>query len=200
MEQLRRLRKEKGLTQKDLAALLSVNQTAVSQWERGVTSPGRGTLLRLAEILGVSLDYLLGRAHTSAVIINVYGTVPAGIPMEAIEDIIDTEEIPASWLRGGKEFFGLKVRGDSMFPKYMDGDIIIVRKQSDCENGDDCVVYVNGYEATLKRIYLLPEGVIQLQPLNTNYTPVSYTAEEAAKEPVVIAGVAVEIRRKVGRN
>lgn len=197
MIHLKELRKELHLTQKELAALLQVNQTAVSQWERGVTMPGHQTLFRLCEILNVSLDYLMGRSHSTAVQINVYGTIPAGTPTEAIEDIIDTEEISAALLRGGKKYFGLKVKGDSMFPKYMEGDTIIIREQPACESGEDCVVYINGYEATLKRVMLLEDGGVQLQPLNPHYAPVSFSKEEVIDIPITIAGIVVEIRRKV---
>ncbi len=196
MNRFKELRKKSGMTQTQLAARLKVNQTAVSQWERALTSPSHEALLALSEIFGVSLDYLLGRK--SGATVNVYGTVPAGIPMEAIEDVIDTEEIPSEWLMGGKMYFGLKVRGDSMFPKYMDGDTIIVKKQSNCESGDDCVVYVNGYEATLKKVLFIDNGGLQLVPLNSNYPPISFSRKEVSDLPVMIAGVVVEIRRKVG--
>ena len=119
--------------------------------------------------------------------------VPAGVPLEAIEDIIDTEEIPAEWTTGGREYFGLRVKGDSMYPKYMDGDIIIVRKQDTCDSGQDCVVYVNGYDATLKQVKLLPDGGVRLQPLNPSYAPKTYYEGD---ETITIAGVVVEIRRK----
>lgn len=198
MKNLKQLRKSRNLTQKELADLLLVNQTAVSQWEREVTSPGHNTLVRLAEVLNVSLDHLMGRPESSSATINVYGTVPAGIAMEAIEDIIDTEEISATWLHSGREYFGLKVKGDSMFPKYMEGDTVIVRRQSVCESGEECVVYVNEYETTLKKVIFLADGSIQLQPLNPNYAPVTYPRHMSGEEPVKIAGVVVEIRRKVG--
>ena len=72
-------------------------------------------------------------------VVLVYGTIPAGIPMEMIEDIIDTEEIDADMLKGGKEYFGLKIKGNSMFPEYLDGDTIILEKMDDVENGSDAV-------------------------------------------------------------
>lgn len=73
----------------------------------------------------------------------IYGTIPAGVPIECIEDIIDTEEIDAEMLKGDKKYFGLKIKGDSMFPEYLDGDTLILEKVEDCESGQDCVVMVN---------------------------------------------------------
>ena len=115
--------------------------------------------------------------------------MPAGVSIDAIEDIVDWEDIPTEWLNGGREYFGLKVKGDSMYPKYMEGDTIIVRKENDCESGQDCVVYVNGYDATLKKVIKKQDCIIW-QPLKIY----DYNDED---NPVIIAGVVVEIRRTV---
>lgn len=132
--------------------------------------------------------------HNSAVVF-VYGTIPAGIPMECIEDILDTEEIPANMLKGGKEYFGLKVKGNSMEPDYLDGDTLILEKADDCESGDDCVVMVNGNDGTFKRVFKNESGII-LQPLNPTYSPTIYTNEQIENLPVRILGIVNEIRRK----
>lgn len=160
-----------------------------------------------ANDLGTTVEYLTWQTddpnpvqdesvvkRKTAIRIPVLGRVPAGIPLEAIEDIIDFEEIPADMVRGDSEYFGLRVSGDSMYPKYLEGDIIIVRRQDTCENGQDCVVYVNGYDATLKTVYLLDNGGIRLQPVNPQYAPKTYFRGD---EPVSIAGVVVELRRKI---
>ena len=164
-------------------------------------------LVIIAEDLCTTVEYLTWQTddpnpvqdesvekRKTAIRIPVLGRVPAGIPLEAIEDIIDFEEIPADMVRGDSEYFGLRVSGDSMYPKYLEGDIIIVRRQDTCENGQDCVVYVNGYDATLKTVYLLDNGGIRLQPVNPQYAPKSYFVGD---EPVSIAGVVVELRRKI---
>ena len=119
--------------------------------------------------------------------------------MECIEDIIDTEEIPVDMLKGGKQYFGLKVKGDSMEPEYLDGDTLILLKQEDCESGDDFVVMVNGNDGTFKRVFKNENGII-LQPLNPTYSPMVYSNEEIEKLPVRILGVVEEIRRKKKRK
>ena len=141
----------------------------------------------------------LGQATEKGAVVFVYGTIPAGTPIECIEEIIDTEEIPSDMLKGGKEYFGLKVKGDSMFPEYLDGDTLILLKQEDCENGDDCVVMVNGQDGTFKRVFKNENGII-LQPLNNTYDPVSYTNKEIEELPVKILGIVEEIRRKRKRK
>ena len=78
----------------------------------------------------------------NTIIVPVYGTIPAGIPMEAIEDILDYEEITVN-KNDNHEYIALKIKGDSMEPDYKDGDIIIFLKQPNCESGDDCIVMVN---------------------------------------------------------
>ena len=115
--------------------------------------------------------------------------------MECIEDIIDTEEISADMLKGGKQYFGLKIKGNSMEPEYLDGDTIILEKTEDCESGDDAVVMVNGDDGTFKRVFKNDNGII-LQPLNPAYAPLVFTNEDIEKLPVRIWGVVVEIRRK----
>lgn len=195
---IRYLRKKYELTQKELADRVGLKSATVSKWESGANKPRFKEMQLLTQIFNVTENDLI---HTdlsmpvqnepsSAVRIKVYGSVPAGIPIEAIEDVIGFEDIPAEWTAGGREYFALKVVGDSMAPKYLNGDTVICRKQSCCENGQDCVVYVNGYDATLKRV-VKKNGVIVLQPLNPLYETKVYT------EDVHIAGCVVEIRRLV---
>ena len=139
------------------------------------------------------------KTNSNSAVVFVYGTIPAGIPMECIEDVIDTEEIPVDMIKGGKQYFGLKVKGDSMEPEYLDGDTLILLKQEDCESGDDCVVMVNGFDGTFKRVFKNEQGII-LQPLNNKYSPMVYSNEDIQALPVRILGVVEEIRRKKRRK
>lgn len=200
MLRLKEARKAKGLTQVEVAKIIGISQNGYSDWERGRNRVDAVSLNRLADLYGVSTEYLLGVDESpskSAIRIPVLGSVPAGIPLEAIEDVIDWEEIPADMSAGGHEYFALKVQGDSMWPEYLPGDVVIVRKQPTCESGDDCVVYVNGYDATLKTVRLNPEDQsLTIVPINQQYSPRTFTAEEIQNLPVSIAGVVVELRRK----
>lgn len=192
---LKKARQEAGFSQKKLAAELFVTQQAVGKWEVGSATPAPEMITRIAKVLNTTVNMLLGTDEPSkgASRIPVYNYVPAGIPIEAIEDIVDWEEIPKEWEAGGKAYFATVVKGDSMYPKYIEGDVIIVLKQETCESGQDCVVYVNGYDATLKKVYLLDDGGIRLQPINQAYNPRTYYPGD---DPIKIAGVVVEIRRK----
>lgn len=199
---LKQLREEAKLSQAKLAEKLSVSQSTVGMWESGKNKPEYETLLKIADLFHVSIDYLTG-IETNQVLfpkkgvkIPVLGTIPAGIPIEAIENIIDWEEVPEDLSKSGKEYFALQVKGDSMYPEYLPGDIVIVQKTPTCESGDDCVVYVNGYDATLKRVLKNEDGSISIRPLNVNYPPQTFSVAEIEKLPVVIGGVVVELRRK----
>ena len=198
MNRFRELRLRAGFpTQAELAKILYVNQTAVSQWERGVTTPSPQILVRLANMYGVSTDYLLGveKPGTTGVRIPVLGDVAAGIPIEAITDILDYEEINAAMASTG-DFFGLRIRGDSMEPRIQDGDVVIVRKQEDVTTGDTAVVLINGDSATVKKVKKEPDGGIRLVPNNPAYEVQYYTPKEMATLPVRILGKVVELRGK----
>ena len=136
------------------------------------------------------------KLNRNVVQIPIFGEIPAGIPIEMIEDsfIEDIEEIDANLCRGDNHFFGLKIKGDSMFPKFEDGDIVIFKQQDTCENGDFCAVSINHTECTFKKV-LKKESGITLMPLNPDYEPLFFTNEEVANLPITILGVVKEIRR-----
>ena len=190
-----------GLNQIELARKLNLSSSAsISQYESGDRMPSDDIKLKMAEIFDCSVDYLLGKTDSrkiasSSAVVLVYGTIPAGIPMEMIEDIIDTEEIDANMLKGGKEYFGLKIKGNSMYPEYLDGDTIILEKMDNVESGTDAVVMVNGNDGTFKRIFKNENGII-LQPLNPEFQPMVYTNEQIEKLPIRVIGKVVELRRK----
>lgn len=185
----------------DVCRDLDIPYSTFTDWCNGNIYPRIDKIEMLANYFDIKKSDLVesksneqGNGINSAIVF-VYGTIPAGIPMECIEDILDTEEISADMLKGGKQYFGLKIKGDSMEPDYLDGDVIIFQKQDDCENGDDCVVMVNGNDGTFKRVFKNENGII-LQPLNNKYQPMIYSNEQIETLPVKILGVFEELRRK----
>ncbi len=197
-----------GLTLDDVALRVGVAKSTIQRYEKGKIEKLK---LPVIDAIAAALDadpaWLLGKTETvgpyapppavQIVRVPVLGLVPAGIPIEAIEDIVDWEEIPAAMCSGERQYFGLRVKGDSMYPEYLDGDTIIVRKTPVFESGDVCVVYVNGFDATLKRVKVDESGAWTLFPRNPEYPPKTYSAEEVRTVPLSIAGVVVELRRKV---
>lgn len=199
MNNLRAARKAANMTQAEVGKVVGVSPNGYSYWESGKVKIDHESLEKLAALFDVSVDYLLGRtdiANEKPTRIPVLGTVPAGIPLEAIEDIIDWEEIPAAMCAGGKEYFALEVKGDSMWPDYLPGDVVIVRKTPHFNSGDICVVYINGYNATLKQVRQTEEGLAVI-PKNQQYPPRTYSPDEVRTLPITIAGVVVELRRKI---
>ena len=200
MNRLKEARKAANLTQAEVARRIGINQNSYSYWETGKVKIDNQSLSKLAAIFGVTTDYLLGldsNAMPKAVRIPVFGSIPAGIPTEAIDDVVDWEELPPDMFAGGKEYFALKVKGDSMYPDYLDGDTIIVLKSATCNTGDVCVIFVNGYDATLKQVKLSDDGSLTIVPRNPEYPPRTFSVEEINSLPVTIAGVVVELRRKI---
>lgn len=195
---LTNLRKDNNLSQVNLAKKLNISRSSIGMFESDARIPTTDTLIRYAKFFGVSLDYLLGNdlpiEGQDYITINVYGSIPAGVPIEAIEDISDTEDISFKDFDKNKTYIGLKVEGDSMYPKYLDGDTIILELTSDCESYTDAAVYVNGYEATLKTVIKNDNGTITLMPINTSYPPKTYGKDD---DPVRVLGVVKEIRRKI---
>ena len=198
----------RNIKQIELHELTQIDKTLINKYLSGNAKARQDKLTLIAKALDVNEAWLMGydvpmeRNYTSmdmprqTAVVLVYGTIPAGVPMECIEDILDTEEIPANWLNGGRHFFGLKIKGDSMFPEYHDGDTLILEKVEDCENGQDAVVMVNGNDGTFKRVIKNETGII-LQPLNPKFPPMVYSNEQIENLPVKIIGVAKEIRRKL---
>lgn len=183
----------------DISKISNVTTTEVKIWLNGIEVPKLNKIKPLAEYFGCFISDLtekVGRSttHPRGVRIPVLGRVVAGIPIEAIEEILDYEEISESMARTG-DFFALQVKGDSMEPRMYEGDVVIVRKQETAQTGDVAIVLVNGDEATVKKIRIMDSGIM-LIPFNTKYDPWIYTAEDIERLPVKIIGKVVECRQK----
>lgn len=193
-----------NVTQEELGKKAGVSKVTIHKYETNViTNIPSDRIESIARALETTPAYLMGWENkvdnedfefvdlSNSVNIPVVGTIPAGFAMEAVENIIEYIDIPADWTKGGKEYVGLKVSGDSMYPLFLDGDTVVIQLQNTAENGDICACYVNGFDATLKRIKLT-DNSITLQPENPNYPPTTYTHPGE----VTIAGKVVEVRRK----
>ena len=184
-ERLKKLRKEKGIKQEDLAKLLNVVKSTVSQWEKEIQEPrDRKTYLEIANYFGVPVDYLVGgdtippnAFNFDKIAVPVYGVIRAGEPIFANENIIDWEYIPRELARSG-DYFCLKVIGDSMKNiRINEGDTVLIRKQPIAENGAIVAALINNEGATIKRFYQ-QNGKIILKPENEEYAPQVYDAED----------------------
>lgn len=198
MNRLKEIRKQNNMTQKQVADLLGIEQQSYARCESvDIKTLSLTRLNELALIFNTNIEYLLETntdKNSKGIKIPVLGTIPAGIPIEMVEDIIDYEEIDTELAKTGN-FFGLKVKGNSMEPRILNNDVVIVRKQENAESGDVCVVMVNGFDATLKQIKKDING-ITLIPFNKEYKEIHYTNEQIRDLPIKIIGKVVELRGK----
>lgn len=199
MEQLKILRKRMGLTQAAVASSLGIDRSTYAKYESGQSEPNFEMLNKISALFGTTLDLLItgtsAPSSTGGKWIPVLGDVAAGIPIEAVEDIVDYEEIDAALAATG-DFFGLRIKGSSMEPRIREGDVVIVRKQDDADTGDTAVVMVNGDSATVKRIKKEPDGSLVLIPNNPAYDAQHFSPAEIEDKPVHIIGKVVELRGK----
>lgn len=201
-KKLLELRKERGLTQAELARLLGVAQQSVAQWEKGKNLPGNVSRTKICDFFGVSASFLYAdddknvekkKNKKPGVNIPVLGYVAAGVPIEAITDIEDYEEIDADLAEKGK-YFAWRVKGYSMSPRIMPGDIAIVKVQENCSDGDLCIVQIGGSEAAMKQVYKKANGIVLIALNPMVFPPHFFTADEVQNLPVQIIGVVAEVR------
>lgn len=187
-----------GKQQKEVAKDLGYSPTTFNTWCVGKIIPSAGKIQRIADYFRIGKSDLLdeksplSRTLHRGVTINVLGRVAAGIPIDAVEDIIDTEEITEEMAATGT-YFGLQIKGNSMEPRICNGDVVIVRQQDDAESGDVVIALVNGDDATCKRLRKYRDG-IELVSNNPAYPPMFYSSEEIITKPVKIIGKVVELR------
>ena len=196
---IKEIRDRFNLTQDELGEIAGVSGGAVSTWERGTAEPRMGAVQKIADKLKISKADIIEDRNpiktVRAIRIPVLGRVQAGIPIDAQEEIVDWEEItPDMGITG--EFFGLRINGDSMQPRIVEGDVVIVRQQSDAESGDVVIALVNGNEATIKKLIKYENGGIALVAFNPLYEPLQYSEGDIASLPVQIIGKVVELRAK----
>nr|DAS67799.1 MAG TPA: Repressor protein CI [Caudoviricetes sp.] len=197
----------RNIKQVDLVEKTKLDKTLINKYLAGVSNARQRKLTLLADALNVNEIWLMGYdvpmdrevktdiLGNPVVSIPLLGSVKAGYDYLAQENWIGTVDVETSLVGDGKDFFALKVKGDSMAPVFLEEDIVIVKKQNDCENNEFAIVIINGDEGTLKKIKKTDNGII-LQPLNPAYGPVMYTKEEMETIPVLIAGIVKQLKRE----
>lgn len=205
---LKQAREEKHITLEDAGNKVGVHKSTVLRWENGETEkikiPILETLAKYYEVNPVWLagydvskycstqTDILGNPTTN---IPIIGTVKAGYDYLVQENIVGTVPVETSLVGDGSDFFALEVKGDSMSPVFIEKDIVIVKKQNNCENNEISIVIVNGDEGTIKKVRKTEQGII-LQPLNPAYEPMIFSNEEIKSIPITIVGIVKELKRK----
>lgn len=212
-DKLKSLIIEKYGSIRQFALKIDIPYTTVdSILKRGIDNSNVGNVIKMCKALNISIDNLLDnnslkfdikniepiKIDSDIIKIPVLGTIKAGIPIESQTDIIDYVEIPKSWTKGNKKFYGLKISGDSMFPKYNEDDIVIFEQNDDLTlfNGKDCAIMINGTESTFKKLLVNEQGII-LQPYNMAYDIMMFSKKDVEQLPIKVVGIAREKRTKI---
>ena len=192
---IKQRRKELGLNQKEIAAYVGVSEATVSRWESGeITDTKRERIGKLAKILQVSPSELIPDSEgevvqmvpsEQTVTFGVIGDIAAGYELEALEEndeyFAERIEIPVSWLRGRpkSDYLIVRVTGDSMFPTYQDGDLVLVLRQTTMNHSGQIGAFVyDDNKVTLKRIeYVMGEDWVRLVPINPSFPPLMIEGE-----------------------
>lgn len=188
---------QNGISQTEICQTLGFSMSTFSDWVHARTYPRIDKIELMANYFGIEKSDLVEertKSQRAGVAINVLGRVAAGIPINAITEIIDTEEISEDLAKTG-DFFALKIKGDSMEPRIVDGDVVIVKQQEDAENGDTIIALVNGDDAVCKRLRKYRDG-LELISNNPAYAPMFFDKETIETKPVKIIGKVVELRGK----
>lgn len=210
---VKHLRGIRGISQQTLADKVGVDRSTISRIENGEIETTIDNAMKIAKVLCVNIEDLIAKdlsfdngtlidVEYDTIQIPVLGTIKAGIAIEAQQDILEYVDIPKDWIKGGKSYYGLKISGDSMFPKYNENDIVIFEHTEDyiLANNKDCAVMVNGFDATFKNVTITESG-ITLVPFNLNnsdgYKPTFYNKEQIENLPVRIVGIAREKRTRL---
>ena len=203
-ERIKQLRLERGLTQEELGAKLGVQRAAVQKYEKGtVKNIKRDALIRLAEILDTTPEYLLGWdemprnvipvSDEDIVHIPVIGRVAAGLSCFADDNILDYEPVLTSDISKAEKYAFLRVIGDSMYPVFMEGDLVLVQVQESVDSGTYAVVTVDNEDGVIKRV-VYGADFIELQSVNPMYPPRRFEDEDVMR--IRVFGAVKEVKRK----
>ena len=199
---IKKLRLQRGWSQEELAKKIGyADKTSIAKIEAGKVDLPQSKIIAFSNVFFVTPSYLMDGNNSlpnstkrKGIPINVLGRVAAGIPIESVEEIIDTEEITEELAATG-DFFGLQIKGDSMEPRIVEGDVVIVRQQDDAESGETVIVLINGEDATCKRLKKYSDGIMLLSN-NPKYEPMVFSKQEIIDKSVKIIGKVVELRGK----
>lgn len=191
---IKRRREELKMSQTELAKKLGYkDRSTIAKIESGENDLTQSKISAFAEALQTTPAWLMGWEDSTPDIfkipgiipvpsgkkIPVIGTIACGTPIlaqENIEDYIETSP-------NDKATFALRCKGDSMAPRLLDGDIVLIHQQPTVENGETAAVLI-GEDATLKRVYIR-DGSITLAPENLNYEPIHLTGEDMSNVSIL---------------
>lgn len=198
---LKKAMEDANINATELSEKTGLSKSTISRYLSGGYIAKQRSLYKLSKALGISpvelfpdtVNDLSGSNHVYE--IKILGKVVAGVPMEAIEDITGTIRITNPDAANG-HYYGLRVEGQSMEPEMHEGDLLIIHEQSHFDSGDICIVYIDGHDATVKKVRKSKDGLTLIGYNTVVYPPRFYSASEVESLPVRVVGKVVEVRRK----
>ena len=197
----------RNMKQSDLVETTGIGKSSISTYLSGKYEPKQRNIYKMAKALNINEAWLMGedvpmerdeKSKPSNVedfndhyVAPIVGTIPAGYPASAFEDIEGYASIP---YKDAENYFFLRVSGESMINAgIQSGDLVLIRKQSSAEYGQIVAARVNGDEATLKKYK--PQGdTVLLLPENPDFEPILVRAKDFDDGYASIIGVAIEVR------
>lgn len=199
---LKKAMEDANVNATELSEKTGLSKSTISRYLSGGYIAKQRSLYKLSRALNVSPAALFPDAVNNdssnsdkVYEIKILGKVVAGIPMEAIEDITGTVRITNPDAANG-HYYGLRVVGSSMEPEMHEGDLLIIHEQDYFDSGDICIVYVDGHDATVKKVQKSKAGITLIGYNTVVYPPHFYSAQEVESLPVRVVGKVVEVRRK----
>lgn len=166
-------RNDAGLTQAQLADKIGITVQALQNYEYGIRDVKSSILSKISDVTGKSITYLLCLDDDPSFIadnreqvmhrVPVFGRIAAGEAREAIEQADEWHATRDELWRGHERAFWLVVTGNSMNRLFPEGSLVLVDPDEPVRDGDVGVVFVNGDDATVKRVFLGP-GTVRLHP------------------------------------
>lgn len=205
-ESIKARRKELGITQKELARQLNISQGYIADLENGkITNPTTNRINAILDKLGMDskkLYYVISQDIERVELVNnnsfinvpVVGVVRAGQPIFAEENIIGYFPVDLSLISKDAQYFYLKVTGDSMNKEFPEGSLVLIQKQDYIDNGQIGVILINGYEATIKRVFI-KDNIINLLPESTNPIHKLQTYDMRHDEIKILGKVVLAIKK-----
>lgn len=203
-DKIKQLRNSQGKTLEDVANMVGVSRQTIQRYESGVISNiPYDKIERIAKALNVQPDFLMGWTGMNNVLsgiprkndVKILGRIVAGVPLDAVQEDLGTVDYCDS-LTDAYSYFALIVSGESMAPRIMDGDTVIVRQQPTVDDGEIAVVMVNGNDATVKQVRISKQGITLVGFNTAVYQPHFYTNDDIRNLPVEILGRVMESRAK----
>ena len=201
-KRIKQARESRKMSQEELGSLLGLNKSSIQRYESGQVQRIKLPILEnMAKILNVNPNWLVLKAdnpdmprepsNISAVLGNqniynipVFESVSAGFGAYASDDILEYIPVIITNYSDVEDTIAIKVKGDSMYPKIDDGDIIVVRRQTSVDSGDIAVVLLDGDEGLVKRV-VYGSTWIELQSLNEKYPVQRFDGAEVTRLRVV---------------